>query len=37
MSSMDDTLRRAEDVAGMQLVHASQAKAHGSEDVSSSG
>lgn len=33
MSSMDDTLRRAEDVAGMQLVHAAQAKAQGNEEV----
>ena len=33
MSSMDDTLRRAEDVAGMQIVHQSQAKAQGNEEV----
>ena len=33
MSSMDDALRRAEDVAGMQIVHQSQAKAQGNEEV----
>ena len=33
MSSMDDALRRAEDIAGMQLLHAAQAKAQGSEEV----